>query len=147
MKKKIQLLFIIISFIMIAILLTTNVTRSISKDLKYSQEYEIGKSNIKGELDISYFFSKNKNFDIGANKYGYAVFKNPNKAFKSLKRDYISGIKLIQKEFHLMPLSKINYKKYKTYGWQVTTGSVDEQEQARFVSSFMDVYENSFKRN
>ena len=114
---------------------------------KYSQEYEIGKRNIKGEVDIYYFTSKSKDFDIGANKYGYAVFKNPNKAFSRLKKEYKKGIKLIQKEYKFMPLSNLNYKKYKNYGWQVKHGSVDEKEQTKFISTFMDIYENSYELN
>ena len=43
-----------------------------------------------------------------------------------------------------MPLTNFTYKSYKTYGWQVTTGTDEEKEQARFVSSFLDIYENSF---
>lgn len=63
---------------------------------------------------------------------------------KHLKRDYKDGIKLIQKEFNLLPLNIFNYKSYGTFGWQVTIGTKEEKEQARFVSSFMDIYENSF---
>ena len=37
-------------------------------------------------------------------------------------------------------------KNYKTYGWQVTTGTAEEKEQARFVSSFLDIYNNSFSQ-
>lgn len=42
----------------------------------------MGKGNIKGEVNKEYFESKAKEFEIGANKYGYAVFKNPEKAFR-----------------------------------------------------------------
>ena len=38
------------------------------------------------------------------------------------------------------------YKNYKTYGWQVTTGTAEEKKQARFVSSFLDIYNNSFSQ-
>lgn len=79
--------------------------------------------------------------------YGYAVFKNPRKAFSKLKKDYKKGIELIQKENNLKPLSQLNYMEYGQYGWQVTTGTKEEQEQARFVTAFMDIYENSFKKN
>lgn len=41
-----------------------------------------------------------------------------------------------------MPISKFNYGEYKTYGWQVTKGNLEIKEQARFVSEFMDIYEN-----
>ena len=113
-------------------------------NLKYTQVYIAEYGDVKGNVDINSFGKKNIAFDIGANKYGNAVFKNPKKAFKRLKKDYSKGIKLIQKEFNLLPLNNFNYKNYGTYGWQVSTGTKEEQEQARFVSSFMDIYENSF---
>ena len=50
--------------------------------MKYQQEYIIGEEKIKGRLNKEYFESKAKEFEIGANKYGYAVFKNPEKAFR-----------------------------------------------------------------
>ena len=113
-------------------------------DLKYTQIYIQNEGNIKGNVDINKFGKIDKDFDIGANKYGMAVFKNPKKAFKTLKKKYKNGIKLIQKEFNLPPLSNFTYKGYKTYGWQVTKGSKKDKEQARFISSFLDIYENSF---
>lgn len=113
-------------------------------NLKYTQIYIQNEGNIKGNVDINKFGKIDKDFDIGANKYGMAVFKNPKKAFKTLKKKYKNGIKLIQKEFNLPPLSNFTYKGYKTYGWQVTKGTKKDKEQARFVSSFLDIYENSF---
>ena len=77
-------------------------------------------------------------------KYGYAVFKNPKKAFKTLKKEYSDGIKIIQKEFKLPPLNNFTYKSYKTYGWQVTTGTPSLKKEAKFVTLFLDIYENSF---
>lgn len=143
MKKKILIIALIVLFIMTFVVLSIYTNMPIDSKLKYSQEYEIGSSNIKGEVDVSYYTNISKNFDIGANKYGYAVFKDPNAAFKTLKQKYKMGIRLIQKEFNLLPISRFNYGKYKIYGWQVTTGTIEEREQARFVSSFMDIYENS----
>lgn len=116
----------------------------IDDNLKYSQIYIADESNNKGNVDINKFGRIHIDFDIGANKYGEAVFKNPNNALKTLKKEYARGIKLIQKEFNLLPLTNFNYNSYKMYGWQVTTGTDEEKEQARFVSTFMDIYENSF---
>ena len=113
-------------------------------NLKYTQVYIAEYGDVKGNVDINSFGKKNIAFEIAANNDGNAVFKNPKKAFKRLKKDYSKGIKLIQKEFNLLPLNNFNYKNYGTYGWQVSTGTKEEQEQARFVSSFMDIYENSF---
>lgn len=114
-------------------------------ELVYAQIYQPGEDNIKGEVDVMKFVRRDINFDIGANKYGYAVFKDPQTAFKCLKRDYAQGIALIQKEFKLPPLCNFTFRRYLTYGWQVTTGTAEEQEQAGFVSSFLDIYENSFR--
>lgn len=116
----------------------------IDDNLKYSQVYIVGESNNKGNVDINKYGRINIDFDIGANRYGETVFKNPQKAFKTLKKEYSKGIQLIQKEFNLLPLTNFTYKSYKTYGWQVTTGTDEEKEQARFVTSFLDIYENSF---
>lgn len=118
----------------------------LDSNLRYSQIYVTEYSNIKGNVDVNKFGKINIDFDIGANKYGYAVFKNPNKAFNRLKKDYSKGIELIRKEFNLLPLNNFTYKNYKTYGWQVTTGTAEEKEQARFVSSFLDIYNNSFSQ-
>lgn len=149
-NKKYKMLMIIISILLIILfvilgrIVLVKCGYIIDDNLKYSQIYIAEESNIKGNVDINKFGKINIDFDIGANKYGYAVFKNPNKALKTLKKEYSKGIKLIQKEFNLLPLTNFNYKNYKTYGWQVTTGTDEEKEQARFVSSFMDIYENSF---
>ena len=149
-NKKYKILMIVISILLIilfAIIGRGVLMKSgyiIDDNLKYSQIYITGESNIKGNVDINMFGKINIDFDIGANKYGYAVFKNPNKALKTLKKEYSKGIKLIQKEFNLLPLTNFNYRKYKNYGWQVTTCTDEEKEQASFVSSFMDIYENSF---
>lgn len=117
---------------------------AVDENLKYTQSYNLNNEGIKGNVRIEEFEKRSLDFEIGANKYGIAVFKNPNKAFKKLKKDYSKGIKLIQKEYKLPPLNNFTYKYYGTFGWQVTTGTEEEKEQAIFVSGFMDIYENSF---
>ena len=139
----ITLILLIISFTMIGRNLLIKSGYMIDNNLRYSKLY-IEDNDIIGDVDVNYFGKINIDFEVGANKYGVAVFKNPQKAFKTLKKDYKKGLKLIQKEFNLLPLSNFNYKSYATYGWQTTTGSKEEQEQARFISAFMDIYENSF---
>lgn len=147
-KKNTRLSIIIMSIIIIAYVslsIILNVFPRYSQELQYSQEYVIGQSNIVGEVKIEIFEEKGDAYKIGANKYGYAVFKNPDKAFQALKRDYSEAIKLIQKEFNLLPLTKATYHVYKTYGRQVTTGTQEERQAARFVAQFMDIFENSFR--
>jgi hypothetical protein len=43
-------------------------------------------------------------------------------------------------------LSADNYDWYKIYGAQVENGTDEEKSQANFISQFIDIYENSFKR-
>ena len=110
-----------------------------------TQEYKAGTGNIKGNVDVDKYLKIDQRFDIGADKNGMAVFKDPHKAYQALTEKYSDGIKLIQKEFDLKDLSETNYQDYKTYGWQVETGSLEEQNQAKFVTGFFDIYENSFE--
>lgn len=149
-NKKYKSILILLSIFLIISLLYTGkfilikTGYSIDNNLRHFQRYEVGVGNIKGEVDTYYFENVSMDFEIGANKYGYAVFKNPKKAYKKLKRNYSKGIRAIQKEFGLLPLSNLTFRQYKIYGWQLTDGTNEEKEQARFVSSFFDVYENSF---
>lgn len=144
MIKKHKKNYIIITLIILVFSIFFFINQINKPKYPYTQEYIIGNEGIKGEVNISSFLVKNKNYEIGANKYGYVVFKDPKKALKQLKKDYKDGIKLIQKEFNLLPLNRFNFKYYGTYGVQVTTGSAKEQQEARKVSAFMDIYENSF---
>ncbi|MDU5110560.1 MAG: hypothetical protein E6248_08940 [Clostridium sp.] len=113
-----------------------------SENLRYSQEY-VGQ---QGSIDKEAFLEKGKEFEIGVNKDGYAVFKTPSKALKKLKTDYKGGLLVIQKENNLLPINQFNYKSYKTYGWQITSGSEEERKEASFITSFLDIYENSFNK-
>lgn len=118
-----------------------------SKDNAFTQFYIPYTGNIKGEVDVKKYIDISPDFAIGANQYGYAVFINPDKAFARLLKDYKKGINLIKKEFNLPKLSKNNFTRYEIYGAQVTTGSAEEKREARFVSSILDIYENSFNIN
>jgi len=111
----------------------------------YVQEYIPGTGNIQGNVDTASFTEHDARFEIGADKEGVAVFKDPDAAYEALIEHYSDGIALIQKEFNLPRISKHRYDGYKTYGWQVTTGSESERKDARFVSRFLDIYENSFR--
>jgi len=124
-------------------------TESNSPTIQYPsvQEYVMGQGNIKGNVPVSEYTSISEDFAIGADKDGYAVFKDPNKAFTKLTELYVDGINLIQTEFDLEPLTEQNYEWYKTYGAQVTAGTPEQQEQARFVGKFLDIYENSFSKD
>lgn len=138
---------IFIAIATVIVLFGIYIFKSSCKDLglQYSQEYIAGTRNIKGNVDTKYFTDISLDFEIGANRDGYAVFKNPDAAFARLISDYKAGIDLIQREYGLSPLSETDYELYKAYGWQVTTGTEQEKKQASFISGFMDIYENSYQ--
>lgn len=109
-----------------------------------TQEYIAGQGNIKGNVNTADFLERDERFAIGATKDGIAVFKDPDGAFQALTEKYADGLALIRQEKALMPVSASNYQAYKTYGWQVTSGSQEAQSQAHFISRFFDIYENSY---
>lgn len=114
-----------------------------SNKLLYSQEYVVGQGNIKGNVNIEYFLERSECFDIGANSYGYAVFKDPNAAFTVFIDLYSEGIELVQKEFNLDPLTETNYNGYMQCAF-LMAGDSEAEKQARFIPKFLDIYENSF---
>lgn len=105
------------------------------------QEYLPGQGNIQGQVDTARYESISPDFTIGATEEGMAVFKNPRRAFRTLKRLYAKDIFYIARKTPLPPLTQLTYDLYGTYGWQ-TEGAT---EGCMFVSSFMDIYENSFQ--
>ena len=125
-------------FIAIVLALLFTIFDFLNPDLSYKEEYH-------GDTNINIYKDAGKEFDVGLNKYGDIVFKSPNLAFNKLKKDYKDGILLIKEENNLEDLSFSNYKLYMKYGCQVTNGTSEEMEQARFVCLVLDIYENSFK--
>lgn len=134
----------IILIVLCLVMALSTVACNIVKN-SYEQEYIAGQGNIKGNVDVADFLDRDERFEIGATKDGIAVFKKPEEAYHALLEKYAEGLELIKQEMKLDPISQENYQDYKTYGWQITTGSKDEQEQAHFVSAFFDIYENSFE--
>lgn len=110
------------------------------------QEYVPGTGNILGQVNKEAYESVSEDFAIGADKYGRAVFKDPQKAFSTMKVLCREGLALISETQGLAPISRGNYEAYKKYGWQMTEGSTEAKEQAAFISGFLDIYENSFTR-
>ena len=108
----------------------------------YTQEYVAGRGH--GNVKVQDFLDHGEEFAIGADENGKAVFKDPQKAFEALVRDYSDGINLIRDEYKLGPITPRNFYDYMTYGWQVNTGSEESKKQAAFVSGVLDIYENSF---
>ena len=97
-----------------------------------------------GTVDTAQFESISPEFAIGAAENGQAVFKNPEKAFAAFTALYADTLEQLRQAFDLPQLTAQEYEPYKIYGWQLTGGTETEQEQAAFVSKFLDIYENSF---
>ncbi len=94
--------------------------------------------------DVEEIESINRDFDMGADANGVPVFKNPYRAFDTMVELYADGLAMIQRVNNLPPISRDQFSAYKTYGWQTMEGTQKENEQAMFVSIFLDYYENSF---
>lgn len=147
MSKRKTIVSLIIIFIIILSTITAFIYKKYpkySKDKEYVREYVIGDVGIKGSVDITQF-GENSAYEIGADKDGYAVFKNPNKAFDQMKSDYAKGIAAIKEEYKLGKLSRWNFKIYEQYGWQLTkTEDTETVNQGFRISQILDIYENSF---
>ena len=137
------ILLAVIACIVTAVCFLTN---PIAVRNPWVQEYIVGAEGILGQVDKEKYESVHEDFAIGADKYGRAVFKNPLKAFDTMKKLYTDGLTLIAEEQELAPISQSNYNLYKKFGWQITSGSEEAQKQARFVTNFLDIYENSFDK-
>ncbi|MDD3392580.1 MAG: hypothetical protein PHE54_03490 [Bacilli bacterium] len=119
------------------------ITSKYNDDLVWTKEYVIGEEGIKGEVDMTQF-GTNEVYAIGANQYGYAVFKDPDAAFKQMKKEYSKAIQNIRDEFNLNMLSRLSYQDYMNYGWQLSGDYTEEEiNDARTVSNFLDIYDNS----
>lgn len=106
-------------------------------------EYIPGAEGMQGNVDTDYFTSVSPDFAIGAGADGKAVFKNPKAAFETFRSLYENELGELRREFGLPAFSQKTYASYKIYGWQYT-GS--DGKRFRFISSFLDIYENSFIR-
>ena len=76
--------------------------------------------------------------------HGKEVFVDPSAALSQALIDYADGFAAIRREFKLFPINRFNFRKYKNYGWQLTTGSEEERQQGWQITQFLDIYENSF---
>ena len=108
-----------------------------------SSDLTAGTKEIKGNVNVSKFTDISEDFAIGANSNGYAVFKNPSKAFKTFEKMYADDIQSLKDEFGLKDFNKKTYHDYMTYGWQSNVGTDEEKQNKKFISSFLDIYENS----
>lgn len=113
----------------------TNVKNPAVRDYVPGDGYSIG------DVDTQRFEQRSADFAIGAGKDGMAVFKDPERAWATFTTRYASAIWSVQRANYLPPLTRRTMDMYKTLGWQTD----DPVEDTAFVSSFLDIYENSFE--
>ena len=140
-KKKVDVKKIVIVVIIVAACIVAFFARKVYTRNYYTQEYTAGTNGIKGNVNVNKFTDISEDFAIGANSNGYAVFKNPSKAFKTFEKMYADDIQSLKDE--LKDFNKKTYHDYMTYGWQSNVGTDEEKQNKKFISSFLDIYENS----
>lgn len=104
-------------------------------------EYIPGAEGMQGNVDTDYFTSVSPDFAIGAGVDGVAVFKDPKAAFETFRSLYENELGELRREFGLPAFSQKTYPSYMIYGFQYTG---TDGKRFRFVSAFLDIYENSF---
>ena len=90
-------------------------------------------------------FGDNEAYALGENSKGMPIFKDTDKALAQAIIDYADGFKAIEEQYNLKPVSKKNWKDYKTYGWQLNTEDENIKKQGGRITQFFDFYENSFE--
>ena len=108
--------------------------------------YAPGDGISRGNVDAASFEMIDPAFEIGRGADGVAVFKDPNAAWSVFCKKYKDAIERIGKAWDLGILNAATMEMYKTCGWQ--TEGADEMEAAEnaFVTRFLDIYENSFRK-
>ena len=88
-KNNFKIFFVILTIVGIAVIITMYIYSCgwPKAELAYSQEYVAGTGNIKGDVDVKYYESHGEEFAIGANRQGYAVFKDPRAAMNCICKD------------------------------------------------------------
>ena len=112
----------------------------------YSQEYLPGTGNIKGSVDTAYFESLGQDFEIGANRDGYAVFKKPRAVMIAIHRDYKPGLSVMMENGLYYPVLGIQVKGCTSgLAMDLKGSSTEGLKQAKQICRMMDIYENSFR--
>ena len=112
----------------------------------YSQEYLPGTGNIKGSVNVEYFESLGPEFAIGANRDGYAVFKNPRAVMIAILRDYKPGLSVLMENGLYFPVLGIQVSGCTSgLAMNLDSSSTEGLKQAKAICGFMDIYENSFQ--
>ena len=82
-----------------------------------------------------------------SSKTNRVVFKYPFKALAQIKIECKDAIEFIREEFNYFPLNKYNVDDYGRMGYQLSsyTNNLNILDQIERLSSFYDIYENSFE--
>ena len=89
-------------------------------------------------------FGGDEAYKIGVSIEGKPVFIDPNAAFDQATKDYKEGFKAIQEEYYLFPITKLNWRSYGYYGWQLSHEDETIIDQGYEISRFFEIYKNSF---
>lgn len=110
------------------------------------QEYLPGQGNIKGHVNTAKYLAVSEDFAIGANAAGYAVFKDPYRALRTLSVEYADTLGKLRTQNLLPRLSYGNYRRYQRVSWNPAWAATEEERRdAAFILGFFDIYENSFE--
>ncbi len=89
-------------------------------------------------------FGGDEAYKIGVSIEGKPVFIDPDAAFDQVTQDYKEGFKAIQEEYYLFPITKLNWRSYGYYGWQLSHEDETIIDQGYEISRFFEIYKNSF---
>ncbi len=108
-------------------------------------DYKAGAEGIVGSVDTAAFEEISPDFAVGADKYGVAVFKNPRRAWETFKKLYADDLDALSEIHGLKPLSAKNRDMYLLLAAQTEEPDEEKAARYRFITRFLDVYENSFE--
>ena len=145
MRKKRLVLVSGIALLLIAALLLPGFSFVCRVKNPWVQEYLPGVGNIRGQVDTERFLAVSEDFAIGAGRDGKAVFKDPAKALRALRKHYGKTLREIRLQNLLPGLSPATCRRYKQAAFAPAWASTDSEKQdAAFVLGFLDIYENSY---
>ncbi len=136
----------VFSVLVVAVLAVCFLTDPVSAAIKNPAvgEYEAGAEGIVGAVDKAAFEEISPDFAIGADRYGVAVFQNPRRAWETFQKLYADDLEALEELHGLKPLSAKNRDMYLVLAAQTEGQDEETTERYRFVSKFLDIYENSF---
>ena len=82
----------------------------------------------------------------------FILYVNVTMKYNRLKNSYATFMKgkdgksleqSLKDKFRLKDFNKKTYHDYMTYGWQSNVGTDEKKQNKKFISSFLDIYENS----